>query len=93
MLRLPELPGAERPSLPDAGPDGTFWETRRLLAHAGGRPFVWVDDDLGEPDRAFVASHHPVPTLLRRVDPRYGLRDDDFTALEDFARYLDAHAA
>lgn len=88
VLGLGELPVVEMPSLPAVMPDGTFWKTRHLLAHAGGRPFAWVDDDLGDADRSFVAAHHPVPALLRHVDPRYGLRDDDFAALEDFARRL-----
>lgn len=93
VLGLTELPVVEWPSPPDAGPDGTFWKTRHLLAHADGRPFAWVDDDLGDTDRAFVASHHHAPAFLRHVDPRCGLRDDDFAALEDFARHLEAHAA
>ncbi|MER5719019.1 HAD domain-containing protein [Streptomyces sp. NPDC002132] len=90
VLGLPELPVVTWPSPPQAEPDGTFWKTRPLLAHAGGRPFAWVDDELGERDRAFVASHHRAPTLLRRIDPRYGLRDDDFAALEAFACLLTA---
>ncbi|MGY0055007.1 hypothetical protein ACWY4P_00155 [Streptomyces sp. LZ34] len=93
VLGLPELPVVEWPSLPDAGPDGTFWKTRHLLAHADGRPFAWVDDDLGETDQAFVASHHHAPALLRPIDPRCGLRNNDFAALEDFARRLGDYAA
>jgi hypothetical protein len=94
VLGLPELPVVEWPSLHDAGPDGTFWKTRHLLAHADGRPFAWVDDDLGEPDQAFVvASHHHAPALLRPIDPRHGLRDNDFAALEDFAHRLGDHTA
>ncbi|MFJ8942990.1 hypothetical protein ACIRG4_06825 [Streptomyces sp. NPDC102395] len=90
VLGLPELPVVTWPSPPKAEPDGTFWKTRPLLAHAGSRPFAWIDDELGEPDRAFVASHHRAPALLRQIDPRYGLRDDDFAALEAFACRLAA---
>ncbi|MFJ7147038.1 HAD domain-containing protein [Streptomyces sp. NPDC100445] len=88
LLGLPELPVVEWPAVLEAGPDGTLWKTPHLLAHAAGRPFAWVDDELGEPERAFVAAHHHAPALLRHVDPRRGLRDEDFAALEAFARRL-----
>ncbi|MEV5315854.1 hypothetical protein [Streptomyces sp. NPDC052610] len=85
VLGLPELPVVAWPVMHDAGPDGTFWKTRHLVAHAAGRPFAWVDDELGERDEAFVAVRHAGVALLRHVDPRLGLRDDDFAALDAFA--------
>jgi hypothetical protein len=86
VLGLPELPVVDWPTLHDAGPDGTFWKTRHLVAHAGGRPFAWIDDDLAETDRTYVARNHEAPALLHHVDARLGLRDDDFTALDAFGR-------
>ncbi|WP_086737411.1 hypothetical protein [Streptomyces glaucescens] len=86
VLGLSELPVVEWPARHEAGPEGTFWKTRHLVAHAAGRPFAWVDDELGAPDRAFVAVRHAGPALLRFVDPRLGLRDDDFAALRVFAQ-------
>ncbi|BBC34089.1 hypothetical protein SGFS_053830 [Streptomyces graminofaciens] len=91
VLGLPELPVVRWPATRDArepGPDDTFWKTGPLVAHAAGRPFAWVDDELGAPDRVFVAARHEAPALLHRVDPRLGLRDPDFEALEAFARAL-----
>ncbi|KUO20963.1 HAD domain-containing protein [Streptomyces dysideae] len=93
VVGLPELPVVEWPTMHDAGPAGTFWKTRHLVAHAAGRPFAWVDDDLGDADRALVAARHEGPALLHHVDPRLGLRDDDFAALETFARALPSSAA
>lgn len=87
VLGLPELPVVEWPAphdAGDAGADGVFWKTRHLVAHAAGRPFAWVDDELGERDRLFVTVRHAGAALLRYVDPRLGLRSDDFRALEDF---------
>ncbi|MGW0705745.1 hypothetical protein ACWD4G_07220 [Streptomyces sp. NPDC002643] len=71
---------------------GTFWKTPQLVAHAAGRPFAWVDDELGDPDRSFVAAHHPARALLLRIDPRLGLLDTDFTALAEFGAIFGAAA-
>ncbi|MFI8828145.1 HAD domain-containing protein [Streptomyces sp. NPDC053431] len=57
------------------------WKTRPLVGRAAGRPFVWLDDEITEADRRWVALHHPAPALLRRVDPRTGLTDADYAAV------------
>ncbi|MFH8294933.1 HAD domain-containing protein [Streptomyces sp. NPDC018059] len=85
VLGLPELPFVDWPAMGGSGPDGTFWKTSHLVAYAAGRDFAWVDDDLGDADRAYVAAHHPGAALLHHVDPRHGLLDADFTALAAFA--------
>ncbi|MEV5545799.1 hypothetical protein AB0L35_06585 [Streptomyces sp. NPDC052309] len=88
VLGLPELPVVTWPAPWGTEPDGTFWKTRGLVEHADGRPFAWVDDEIGPADRAFVAAHHDGAALLHRVDPRLGLRDGDFGVLEAFARAI-----
>jgi len=88
VLGLPPLPVVDWPTTLGPGPNGTFWKTRHLVTHAEGRPFVWLDDEVDEKDREFVAAHHDGPALLRWVDPRLGLRERDFEALADFARTL-----
>ncbi|MEU0935436.1 HAD domain-containing protein [Embleya sp. NPDC005971] len=60
---------------------GLHWKTRALVGRAGGRAFVWVDDEITDVDRAWVAVHHEGAALLHRVDPRRGLTDDDFAAV------------
>ncbi|MGW4083962.1 hypothetical protein ACWEGS_13095 [Streptomyces sp. NPDC004822] len=87
VLGLPELPVVEWPGTDGDGgrPDGTFWKTGPLVAYARGRPFAWVDDELGPADRDFVAARHDAPALLHRVDARLGLREADFVTLEAFA--------
>ncbi|WP_103534368.1 HAD domain-containing protein [Streptomyces sp. SM11] len=65
---------------------GLHWKTRALVAWAAGRPFVWVDDEITDIDRAWVAVHHPGRALLHRVDPRQGLTGSDFTALDSWLR-------
>ncbi|MFI9386877.1 hypothetical protein [Kutzneria sp. NPDC052558] len=80
-LHLPELPWLDWPREHEVDPAGIHWKTRHIVDWADGRPFAWVDDELGPADRAFVAAHHPGPALLHWVDPRLGLRDDDFDTL------------
>ena len=60
---------------------GLHWKTRALVAWAADRPFVWVDDEITDTDRAWVRAHHRGPALLHRVDPRRGLTDADFAAV------------
>ncbi|EKX64461.1 hypothetical protein STRIP9103_04422 [Streptomyces ipomoeae 91-03] len=95
LLGLPELPVAD---LPDAEPDaesdaeeegaagGPHWKTRALVEIALGRPFVWVDDEISDLDRVFVAARHQGQVLLHRVDSAVGLTDADFAAIDDWLR-------
>jgi hypothetical protein len=39
--------------------DGLHWKTRTLVDWAAGRAFAWVDDEITNPDRAWVS--HPPP--------------------------------
>jgi hypothetical protein len=78
------------PDPSDEDESGTLhWKTRPLLAWAADRPFAWVDDEITDADRAWAATHHPSPSLLRRIDPGFGLQTDDFTALTAWAAALD----
>nr|MDT0522815.1 hypothetical protein [Streptomyces sp. DSM 41633] len=61
--------------------DGLHWKTRALVDRAAGRPFVWVDDEATDTDRAWVAAHHEGYALVHRVDARVGLTDGDYVAL------------
>ncbi|MFD8999000.1 HAD domain-containing protein [Streptomyces abikoensis] len=65
---------------------GLHWKTRALVEWAAGRPFVWVDDELTDTDRVWVAAHHPARALLHRVDARLGLTDGDYAALNSWLR-------
>lgn len=89
-LGLPALPVVRWPE--DTGtpgtPRGLHWKTAGLVDWAGGRPFLWVDDEIGPVDRWWVEGRHPAPALLRRVDPHRGLTDDDFAALTGFVAGL-----
>lgn len=84
-IGLPRLPVVIRPEPADidahAERTGLHWKTRALVAWAAGRPFAWVDDEIGDVDRAWVAAYHPAPALLQRVDAVYGLTAADYAAL------------
>ncbi|GHF71673.1 hypothetical protein GCM10010218_61120 [Streptomyces mashuensis] len=90
VLGLPELPFVNfGDALFRERPDGVHWKTGPLVEYANGRPFVWVDDEQSALDQAYVSAHHPGPGLLHHVNPRIGLREDDFRTLTGFARSLD----
>ncbi|MCX5395932.1 HAD domain-containing protein [Streptomyces sp. NBC_00102] len=84
-LGLPPLPFVDWPEVGGSSGDGTFWKTRHVVAYAAGRAFAWIDDEVREQDRAWVAAHHPGPALLRQIDPAVGLEPPDFDALAAWA--------
>ncbi|MER7751823.1 hypothetical protein [Kitasatospora sp. NPDC097643] len=84
-LGLPELPYIPWTDLFGEDPDGLHWKTRDVVAWADGRPFVWVDDELGPQDTEWIAAHHPGPALTLHVNPRLGLRTSDFAILWEWA--------
>ncbi|MEU5541969.1 HAD domain-containing protein [Streptomyces sioyaensis] len=90
LLGLPELPVLSWPeSSAEEERDvraGLHWKTRALVDRAAGRAFAWVDDEINDRDRAWVAAHHGPRALLLRVDPRCGLTDADFRLLHDWLR-------
>ncbi|MFF0297681.1 HAD domain-containing protein [Kitasatospora sp. NPDC004614] len=88
LLGLPALPVLpDPPHTTPHLPPGVHWKTPALTAHAAGTPFAWVDDEITEADREWVAHHHPGPALLHRVNPELGLTERDFTILEDWLRH------
>ncbi|WUV84731.1 hypothetical protein OG552_16650 [Streptomyces sp. NBC_01476] len=89
LLGLPQLPFITWP-MPADEPEwgGPHWKTRTLVDWSGGRPFAWADDEITDTDRTWVAAHHAGPALLHRVDPRVGLTDEDFNALDKWLHAL-----
>ena len=77
-LGLPVLPVMDWPDSDEEPEHGLHWKTTFLTRWAAGRPFVWLDDEITDADRRWVAAHHPRPALLHRVDPNLGLTDADF---------------
>ncbi|MET9378175.1 HAD domain-containing protein [Streptomyces sp. NPDC002992] len=90
VLGLPPLPVVAWPDPSDIDDQdvrvGRHGKTRALVAWAAGRPFAWVDDEVTDTDRSWVAAHHPGPALLHRVDPSVGLTDGDYATLDSWLR-------
>lgn len=85
LLALPELPVADLPEAPEEDEAGVLhWKTRILVEIAAGRPFIWVDDEISDLDRAWVTAQHQGQALLHRVDSAIGLTDTDLATLDDW---------
>ena len=54
------------------------WKTPYVAEWVGDRPFVWVDDGVGEEDVAYFPADHQI---VWPVDPRTGLTAADFAAI------------
>ncbi|MFD6463894.1 HAD domain-containing protein [Streptomyces roseolus] len=84
LLGLPALAVVDWPDRPDDRIYewlGLHWKTRTLVEVAAGRQFIWIDDEIGDNDRDWVAQNHQGRALLYRVDPRIGLQHSDFATL------------
>jgi hypothetical protein len=85
-LGLPMLPFVDWPDDDAAPVRGVHWKTAHLTRWAAGRAFVWLDDEITDADRRWVAARHSRPALLHRVDAYRGLADAD---LGDVRRWLE----
>jgi hypothetical protein len=85
-LRLPAMPVIHFDE-PVSG-DG-HWKWPAIDAFVGGRPFAWIDDELGRADFA-RAERRPIPTRLVRIEGSHGLEDSHVEELQDFAEAVRA---
>jgi hypothetical protein len=92
-IGLPQLPGVIWPEPSDVDEQDLrrrlHWKTRALVDWAAGRLFAWVDDEITDTNRAWVSAHHRGHALLHHVDPRRGLADADFIALDAWLQRTD----
>lgn len=84
---VPELPVIEfardLPSVPPV--PGLHWKVAAILKYCAGRPFVWVDDEVGAVDGVYAGQHHGAPFLMLRIDPTTGLTEEHFDSLREWA--------
>jgi hypothetical protein len=87
LLGLPRLPVADLPVYAgDIGGDHLQWKTKTLVRIADGRPFVWIDDVIGQADRAWVEAEHPGAALLHKVDSAVGVTAADLDVIAAWVR-------
>ncbi len=87
LLDLPHLRVADLPAYDgDHGVDDLQWKTKVLVRVANGRPFVWVDDVLGDADQRWIESVHLAGALLHRVDPTVGMTVTDVDRIVTWLR-------
>ncbi|GAA2232805.1 HAD domain-containing protein [Promicromonospora sukumoe] len=85
LLGLPRLPVADLPAYAgDVGPDRLQWKTSALVRIAQGRPFVWLDDVIGDADRRWVAEEHPGAALLHEVESATGVVAADLASIAEW---------
>lgn len=60
---------------------GCTGKAASLVRYAGGRPFVWLDDEIRDLDRQWVEAAHPGAALLHRVSPTSGLTEEDLAVV------------
>jgi HAD domain in Swiss Army Knife RNA repair proteins len=83
-LGLAVLPFVDWPDTDEEPGRGVHWKTAPLTRWAAGGRFVWLDDEITDADRRWVAAHHPRPALLHRVDPYQGLTSADLAAVREW---------
>jgi hypothetical protein len=91
LISLAPLPVVNwpEPSKEDELEDRWFnlhWKTRTLVSWAAGRSFAWVDDEITDYDREWVAAHHDGSALLHQVDAARGLTASDLETLAAWLR-------
>jgi hypothetical protein len=87
VLGLPRLPVADLPDYAGDIVEGSLqWKTKALVRIADGRPFVWIDDVIGEADRWFVEVGHAGEALLHKVDAAVGVTADDLALIAAWVR-------
>lgn len=69
-------------------PEGLYFKTPAVVQWARGRAFAWIDDEVTDADREFVAESHDGPALLLTVDPATGLLPEHFEQLRAWADEL-----
>ncbi|WP_328328147.1 HAD domain-containing protein [Kribbella sp. NBC_00382] len=62
------------------------WKTPHVARWVGGRPFVWIDDEINRYDRMFLESTPGISAFhLHRVEANCGLAPADFTQIAEWA--------
>lgn len=89
LVGLPQLPVVRWPeATEEVDPDdkwfGLHWKTKSIVSWAQDRAFAWIDDEITDDDRAWVAANHRKPALLLGVDATRGITVADLDELEDW---------
>jgi hypothetical protein len=92
-LGLPELPHVEWAETHAFRSDGTYFKTHDIVTYAAGRPFAWIDDEIGNRDREYVEANHGARALLHYINPAVGLVAADFETLAKWAASLAEEAS
>lgn len=73
--------------------ESLYFKTPTVVDWARGRAFAWIDDQVTDADREYVADHHPAPALLITVSPSTGLLPEHVRQLAEWAAGLEQRPA
>lgn len=89
VIGLPELPVVP---LPDGWQtvNEYHWKIPGVEEYADGRALAWFDDEFTVADEKWAAKRTAdgLPTLIVRIDPLHGIRQDDVDQVAEWAREL-----
>ena len=60
-----------------------WWKLKLVEQYAGGRPFVWIDDDISKPIRTHIKSRFS-DALMITPYPNSGLMDEDLDRIDQW---------
>jgi hypothetical protein len=68
--------------------NGVYFKTEDVIRYADGRPFAWVDDEIGVADKDLIERTCGKFGMPHWVNPSLGLLASDFRSLADWANSL-----
>lgn len=83
QLGFPHLEVLEYPEVKRQPQKGDLnRKTRAIVKHAAGRPFAWLDDEMGEVDKTHAIANHHGEFCMVQVSPITGITEHHIEVLK-----------
>ena len=87
-IGLPELPAIDWVDKDIYNPEKLYWKTKRVAQwmneNRPGIPFLWLDDEVGRPDRDWIEKNCTPGSGIRIISPRTGIESGDLEEITDW---------
>lgn len=91
-IGLPKLPVIDWIDKDYYNPEGLYWKTKRVVSwmneNRPGIPFIWLDDEIGRPDRDFIEQNAAPGSRILIISPRIGINSDDYEVITEWKQDL-----